>query len=323
MSVQNIVNITEANLQQTLEQSMTKPVLFYFWSERSQHCLQLTPVLESLAAQYNGQFILAKLDCDAEPMVASQFGLRAIPTVYLFQNGQPVDGFQGPQPEEAIRALLDKVLPREEELKAQEGMALMQEGKYDEALPLLKDAWQLSNQNSQIGLLLAETQIALHRSEDAETVLKTIPMQDQDTRYQGLVAQIELLKQAADTPEIQQLQQQVADNPADAALASQLALQLHQVGRNEEALELLFSHLQKIWPPQTVRRVRCSRRSWPRSAPVTRWRRSIVVSCTRCSTNKKCPVALTLTGPTKDGLFRPFQLRHHQLVTRVVKLPVG
>ncbi|EKS6301952.1 co-chaperone YbbN [Enterobacter hormaechei] len=245
MSVQNIVNITEANLQQTLEQSMTKPVLFYFWSERSQHCLQLTPVLESLAAQYNGQFMLAKLDCDAEPMVASQFGLRAIPTVYLFQNGQPVDGFQGPQPEEAIRALLDKVLPREEELKAQEAMALMQEGKYDEALPLLKDAWLLSNQNSQIGLLLAETQIALHRPEDAEAVLKTVPMQDQDTRYQGLVAQIDLLKQAADTPEIQQLQQQVADNPADAALASQLALQLHQVGRNEEALELLFSHLQK------------------------------------------------------------------------------
>lgn len=47
MSVQNIVNINESNLQQTLEQSMTTPVLFYFWSERSQHCLQLTPVLES------------------------------------------------------------------------------------------------------------------------------------------------------------------------------------------------------------------------------------------------------------------------------------
>lgn len=87
MSVQNIVNINESNLQQTLEQSMTTPVLFYFWSERSQHCLQLTPVLESLAAQYHGQFILAKLDCDAEQMIAAQFGLRAIPTVYLFQNG--------------------------------------------------------------------------------------------------------------------------------------------------------------------------------------------------------------------------------------------
>ena len=244
MSVENIVNINESNLQQVLEQSMTTPVLFYFWSERSQHCLQLTPILESLAAQYNGQFILAKLDCDAEQMIAAQFGLRAIPTVYLFQNGQPVDGFQGPQPEEAIRALLDKVLPREEELKAQQAMQLMQESNYTDALPLLKDAWQLSNQNGEIGLLLAETLIALNRSEDAEAVLKTIPLQDQDTRYQGLV-QIELLKQAADTPEIQQLQQQVAENPEDAALATQLALQLHQVGRNEEALELLFGHLRK------------------------------------------------------------------------------
>ncbi len=222
-------------------------------------------------------------------MVASQFGLRAIPTVYLFQNGQPVDGFQGPQPEEAIRALLDKVLPREEELKAQEAMALMQEGKYDEALPLLKDAWQLSNQNSQIGLLLAETQIALHRPEDAEAVLKTVPMQDQDTRYQGLVAQIDLLKQAADTPEIQQLQQQVADNPQDAALASQLALQLHQVGRNEEALELLFSHLQKDLGAADGQRGRWFQEILPRWVPVTRWRRNIVVSCTRCSTSKKMP----------------------------------
>ncbi|MFM4036886.1 co-chaperone YbbN [Klebsiella quasipneumoniae subsp. similipneumoniae] len=241
MSEQNIVNISEANLQQTLQQSMNVPALFYFWSARSQHCEQLTPVLERLAAQYNGQFTLAKVDCDAEQMLASQFGLRAIPTVYLFQNGQPVDGFEGPQPEEAIRALLDKVLPREEELKAQQALALMQEEKYADALPLLKEAWQLSNQDSQIGLLLAETLIALHRSDEAENVLKTIPLQDQDTHYQGLVAQIELLKQAADTPEIQQLQQQVEQNPEDA----QLALQLHQVGRNEEALALLFSHLQK------------------------------------------------------------------------------
>lgn len=245
MSAQYIIDITEANLHQTLEQSVTTPILFYFWSARSQHCEELTPVLDRLAAQYQGQFILAKVDCDAEQMVASQFGLRSIPTVYLFQNGQPVDGFQGPQPEEAIRALLEKVLPREEELKAQQAMQLVQEDKHAEALPLLKEAWQLSNQSSEIGLLLAEVQIALNRSEDAEAVLKTIPLQDQDTRYQGLIAQIDLLKQAADTPEIQLLQQQVEQAPENALLASQLALQLHQVGRNEEALELLYTHLKK------------------------------------------------------------------------------
>ena len=107
---------------------------------------------------------------------------------------------------------------REEELKAQQALALMQEEKYADALPLLKEAWQLSNQESQIGLLLAETLIALHRSDEAESVLKTIPLQDQDTHYQGLVAQIELLKQAADTPEIQQLQQQVEQNPGGCAV---------------------------------------------------------------------------------------------------------
>ncbi|MDR7344355.1 putative thioredoxin [Pantoea alhagi] len=239
----SIIDINESNLQQTLEQSMTVPVLFYFWSERSQHCQQLTPVLDKLAQEYAGQFVLAKLDCDNEPMVASQFGLRAIPTVYLFQNGQPVDGFQGPQPEEAVRALLEKVLPREEELKAQQAIELMQQGKTLDALPLLKEAWQLSNQSSEVGFLLAEVLISLNRSDEAESVLSVVPLQDQDTRYQALVAQIDLLKQAADTPEIQQLQQQLESDPQNAELASKLALQLHQVGRNEEALALLYGFL--------------------------------------------------------------------------------
>ena len=64
MSVQNIVNINESNLQQTLELSMTTPVLFYFWSERSQHCQQLTPVLESLVAQYNQ--VMAQIDTTSQ-----------------------------------------------------------------------------------------------------------------------------------------------------------------------------------------------------------------------------------------------------------------
>ncbi len=238
-----ITNVNESNLQQVLEQSMQVPVLFYFWSARSQHCQELTPVLEKLAGEYQGQFVLAKLDCDEQQMVASQFGLRAIPTVYLFKDGQPVDGFQGPQPEDAIRALLQKVLPREDEIKLQQATALLAEEKPLEALPLLKDAWQLSQQSSETGFLLAETLITLNRSDEAEEVLKHVPLQDQDSRYQGLIAQIDLLRQAADTPEIQQLQSELDADPANAALAAKLAVQFHQVGRNEEALELLFSFL--------------------------------------------------------------------------------
>jgi len=72
-----------------------------------------------------------------------------------------------------------------------------------------------------------------------------MPLQNHDTRYQGLVAQIELLKQAANIPEIEQLQQQVQQQPENVDLAVQLALQLHQVGRHAEALELLIEHLKK------------------------------------------------------------------------------
>ncbi|MEQ9772735.1 co-chaperone YbbN [Pectobacterium jejuense] len=240
-----IVDVNESNLHQVLEHSTTLPVLFYFWSGRSQHCLELEPVLDKLAQEYAGQFVLAKVDCDAEQRVAAQFGLRSIPTVYLFKDGQPLDGFQGPQPEEAIRELLKRALPKEEELKVAQAQQLIQEDKLPEAMQLLKDAWQLSQQRSDIGLMLAEVQIQINRSEDAEAVLATIPLQDRDTRYHSLVAQIELLKQAADTPEIQHLHQQLEADPQNAELAVQLALQLHQVGRNEEALELLMGFLKK------------------------------------------------------------------------------
>ena len=238
-----IIDVNESNLQQVLEQSMQVPVLFYFWSPRSQQCQELTPVLEKLAAEHHGQFLLAKLDCDEQQMVASQFGLRAIATVYLFKDGQPLDGFQGPQPEDAVRALLEKVLPREDEIKVQQAQALLEEDKPLDALPLLKDAWQLSQYASETGFLLAETLIRLNRGDEAEEVLKHVPLQDQDTRYQGLMAQIDLLRQAADTPEIQQLQTDLEADRTNTAIAAKLAIQFHQVGRNEEALELLFGFL--------------------------------------------------------------------------------
>ncbi len=241
----SIIEIDESNLQQVLEQSAQVPVVFYFWSERSQHCLELSPVLEKLASEYAGQFILARLDCDQQQHIASQFGLRAIPTVYLFQNGQPVDGFQGPQPEAAIRELLAKVLPREEDIKVQQAQVLLADNKPLEALPLLRDAWQLSERNSDIGFIYAQTLLDLNRSDEAEEVLSHVPLQDQDTQYEGLLAQIDLLKKTADSPAIQQLHAELTADPDNTTLANSLAIQLQQVGRHEEALELLLNLLRK------------------------------------------------------------------------------
>ncbi|WP_434523995.1 co-chaperone YbbN [Photorhabdus asymbiotica] len=239
------IDINESNLHQTIEQSMTVPVLFYFWSERSSHCQELGVTLDKLATEYAGQLVLAKVDCDKEQMIAAQFGLRAIPTVYVLQQGQPVDGFQGPQPEKAIREMLTRVLPKPEELKAAQAEELIAEGKHQEALPLLKEAWQLAPKNSEIALKLTEVQIMLNNIQEAQEILNLIPLQDQDSHYHSLLAQIELQKQAADTPEIQQLQQEFSAQPENADLAVKLALKLHEVSRNEEALELLLSFLKK------------------------------------------------------------------------------
>ncbi|EKT67425.1 co-chaperone YbbN [Providencia alcalifaciens] len=240
-----IIDINETNLHQTIEQSMSMPVMFYFWSPRSPQSLEFTGMLERIAQDYAGLFILAKVNCDEEQMIASQFGLKGVPTVYILQNGRPVDGFEGPQPEDVVLQMLSRVLPSPEELKAAQAAELVAEGKLQDALPLLKEANQLAPKNSDITLLLAEVQIGLHLIDDAEALLATVPMQDKDSRYQGLVAQIELAKKAADTPEIQQLIQEFNQDPENTILAVQLALKLHEVNRNEEALEMLLTFLRK------------------------------------------------------------------------------
>ena len=90
----------------------------------------------------------------------------------------------------------------------------MQVENYEAALPLLKDAWELSDKkNSDVALLYAETYIAMKKTEPAQEILKQIPLQDRDSRWHGLQAQIELQIQAANTPEIQQLQDDYAKKP--------------------------------------------------------------------------------------------------------------
>lgn len=243
MLTNSIIEITETNLHSAIEQSLKKLVVFYFWSERSQHHQQLLPILDSLTKEYTDQFTLATVDCDNQPMIAAQFGIRSIPTVYLLKDGQPVDGFQGPQSEQFIRDMLGKFLPKPEDLKLEQARLLLEEDDQSAALSLLIEAHQLNSKRSDISLLLAETYLKLNQREQAESLLATIPIEDRDSHYQGLIAQIDLMKQAADTPEIKQLQQQLQHDPQNYELGVKLALQLHEVGRNEEALELLMSYM--------------------------------------------------------------------------------
>ncbi|WHI50115.1 thioredoxin [Microbulbifer sp. MLAF003] len=241
-----IVDVTAENAQQVLiEESMKRPVLVDFWADWCEPCKQLMPVLEKLANEYAGQFLLAKVNADTEQMIAGQLGVRSLPTVMLLKDGQPVDGFAGVQPEAQIREILDKYLPKPWDIKLQQAQALIGEGKVDEALPLLRQAYTESSERADIAKQLAAVLLDQNRAQEAETVLGKILLADQDAEYQQLMAQLELKLQAADTPEIQALQKALEQNPQDYDSAYQLAVQYSQANRHQEALELLLDILRK------------------------------------------------------------------------------
>ena len=240
-----LVELNEQNLTETLQRSVETPLVINFYAPSHKESADFATVLQRVAEQHQGQFILGLVNCETEQMIAAQFRIQALPTTYLFKEAQAIDAFPGVLDEASLLQRLSAILPKEEDLKFQKALDFLQVEDYNSALPLLKDAWELSDKkNSDVALLYAETYIAMKKTEPATDILAQIPIQDRDSRWHGLQAQIELLIKAADTPEIQQLQADYAKNPTP-EIALKLAVQLHQANRNEEALDLLFSILKQ------------------------------------------------------------------------------
>ena len=91
-----IVNIDESNAARLLiEESQVRPVVVDFWADWCEPCKVLMPMLEKIATEYQGAFLLAKVNADEQQNIAQQFGVRSLPTVMVIKDGQPVDGFAG------------------------------------------------------------------------------------------------------------------------------------------------------------------------------------------------------------------------------------
>jgi putative thioredoxin len=106
-----IIDVTEATFQtDVLERSLTTPVVIDFWADWCGPCKQLSPVLEKLAIEGDGSWVLAKIDVDANPRIAQAFRVQGIPMVFAVVGGQPVDAFTGVVPESQLRQWIDAVL---------------------------------------------------------------------------------------------------------------------------------------------------------------------------------------------------------------------
>lgn len=243
----NSVDVTEENFQQVMfEESAQRLVLLDFWADWCAPCKALGPILEKLAAEYDGQILLAKVNADEQQNIVAQFGIRSLPTVALVKDGQPFDAFQGAEPESAIRERLEKHLPPPWQPLLDQAAGFIAEQQYDAALAELLNAYRDSGELFDIGLLLADCYLHLKRTNEAAALLDAANLEQQlDANYKALVSRLELMEAAADTPEIRDLQTQLASDPDNLELQYELAVQYSQAERVEEALEVMLGVLKK------------------------------------------------------------------------------
>lgn len=105
-----VVDVTEATFGGVVQLSMTVPVVVDLWATWCEPCKQLSPVLERLATEYAGRFLLAKVDVDENPQISAAFQVQSIPSVVAILKGQPVPLFQGAYPEAQVRQIFDELL---------------------------------------------------------------------------------------------------------------------------------------------------------------------------------------------------------------------
>jgi putative thioredoxin len=116
-----VVDVTDADfMEQVIEESKRRPVVVDLWASWCGPCRTLSPILERVAEQRGGQVLVAKIDVDANPYTAGQFGVQSIPTVIAFRDGTPVDGFIGAIPEPMVNEFVDRLLPSDADVAARE-----------------------------------------------------------------------------------------------------------------------------------------------------------------------------------------------------------
>ena len=239
-----IFDASAANFDQlVIANSHHKPVLVDFWAEWCAPCKALMPLLAQITESYQGELLLAKVNCDIEQDIVARFGIRSLPTVVLFKDGQPVDGFAGAQPESAIRALLEPHVQMPPP-PAADPMALAQalfaEGRFGEAEATLKAL--LTEDNSNAGALILYARCLAERGElgEAQTVLDAVKSDEHKAALAGAKAQLTFLRQVVALPDAATLKTRLAQNAEDDEALYQLAI--HQLSRQqyEAALEALL-----------------------------------------------------------------------------------
>jgi putative thioredoxin len=250
-------DVDVANFQQVvMEGSRTAPVVVDFWAPWCGPCKSLKPILEKLAEEYQGKFILAKVNSDENQALATQFGVRGIPSVKAIIDGQIVDEFSGALPEGAVREFLDRLIPSPaDELLAQAAVQ-HEAGDLDGALATLGQASQLNPGNETIRLHAAEILTAQGQLEESRQLLNSLSADTKTgDRATRLAAKLNFA-QAGNLADETRLREQLATQPDDMEARLQLANLLIGSGRHAAGMDELLDMIgrDRTWNEEVARK---------------------------------------------------------------------
>jgi putative thioredoxin len=227
-AVSHVFDVTQQAFEaEVLQASMTTPVLVDFWAEWCEPCKTLGPMLEKLAAEYNGAFRLGKVDVEAQQELAGMFGIRSIPTVMLVKDGQVLDGFAGALPESQLREFLSRhVQPLEAAPQADSIDEAALESP-EQAIARLQQAIATEPEKSELKLELALALMRDGQADAAEAELTALPANLAiDARALRLRSQLDLARALQGAPSQAELRQRIAADASDWAAHDLLGVRL-------------------------------------------------------------------------------------------------
>lgn len=234
------IDVGQHNFREVvLEGSKRTPVVIDFWAPWCGPCQALKPILEKLAAEYAGRFILAKVNSDENQDIAASFGVRGIPAVKAVVDGKLVDEFVGAQPESQVRAFIDRILPSPADLECKRAAQLVADGKPEEAAALLQQLVEQHPRHARARVTWVEALLALDRTQEARTAFEPLlHTGSDDAQIRELKARLEFA--GTGSGDSASLESRIEANPGDMEARLELARTLVKQQAYEPALAQLL-----------------------------------------------------------------------------------
>jgi putative thioredoxin len=234
-----VIDVTMATFQDAVVQkSLEVPIVIDFWAPWCNPCKQLGPILEKLAAEFGGKFILAKINTDEEPQIAQAFGIQSLPTVFALVQGQPVDQFTGVMSEEQIRQWLAPLLPSPAQILAQEAAALVEtdpkaaEAKFREALIL-------APKEDALKICIANVLLKQGRLEECGSMLEVLAARGfLEPDAERIKSELDLRLAAAESGGVDEARRAAEAEPGNLMLRIRLADAYAAASQHRKALEI-------------------------------------------------------------------------------------